>query len=140
MTASRGRRHRGRELGLSVVFELEGTDKDVESVLSYHVQDLSVPKDIAAFARKLAQGVAEFQEQIDSSLAAASDHWKLDELGKVERAILRIAVYEILYLRETPAPVVINEAVELAKQYAGDQSGQFINGVLGKVLLEPSRQ
>lgn len=131
-----GRRHRGRELALRVLFELEGTDKDAEEVLDYQAEDTGATPDVAAFARQLAFGVLEELEQVDGAIDAASSNWRLEEIGKVERAVLRLGGFELLFLSDTPVSVAIDEAVELAKAYAGEEAGRFVNGVLGRIAAE----
>jgi len=135
MTAA-GRRHRGRELALRVVFELEGTTKDAGEVLRYQAQDISAAPDVAAFAQGLVLGCLEHADAVDSVITDASEHWALADLGKVERAVLRLATYELLFGRDAPVAVVIDEAVELAKAYAGDEAAAFVNGVLGRVARQ----
>ena len=131
-----GRRHRARELALRVLFELEGTQKDAEAVLLYQADDVGATDDVTAFARQLVVGVLEQLARIDDSIDAASSNWRLEEIGKVERAVLRLGAYELLYLSETPLSVAIDEAVELAKAYAGEEAGAFVNGVLGRIASE----
>lgn len=136
MSPAAGRRHRGRELALRVLFELEGTDKDATNALRYQADDTGATPDVEAFARQLVIGVLEELERVDGSIEQASSNWRLEELGKVERAILRLGAYELLFLSETPVSVVIDEAVELAKAYAGEEAGRFVNGVLGRIASE----
>ncbi len=137
-TASRvvGRRRRGRELALRVLFELEGTSKDSDWALRYQGDDMSAPADVAAFAGQIVDGCLAHAQAIDDAIAAASENWDLVDLGKVERALLRMAAFELLYEPETPVAVVIDESVELAKSYAGDDAAHFINGVLGHVARQ----
>jgi transcription antitermination protein NusB len=134
--AGAGRRHRGRELALRVLFELEGTQKDADSVLRYHAEDTGATGDVAAFAHTLVTGVLENMQDVDDSVDAASSNWRLEELGKVERAVLRLGAYELLFDTSTPVSVAIDEAVELAKAYAGEEAGSFVNGVLGRIAAE----
>lgn len=136
MTSGSGRRHRGRELALRVLFELEGTDKDAVAVLHYQADDLGATFDVETFARQLVVGVLEELESVDDSIAAASSNWQLEEIGKVERAVLRLGTWELVFLSDTPVSVAIDEAVELAKAYAGDEAGKFVNGVLGRIAAE----
>jgi N utilization substance protein B len=131
-----GRRHRGRELALRVLFEIEGTQKDASKVLSYHAEDMGSPPDVEEFASQLVLGVLNELERVDGSIEAASSNWRLEEIGKVERAVLRIGAYELLFGDGTPVSVAIDEAVELAKTYAGDEAGRFVNGVLGRIAGE----
>ena len=133
MTAGAGRRHRARELALRVLFELEGSDKDAGVVLRYQAEDVGATPDVEEFARTLVVGVLTELSEVDGAVAAASTNWSLEEIGKVERAVLRLGTWELLRLRETPVSVVIDEAVELAKAYAGEEAGRFVNGVLGRI-------
>jgi transcription antitermination protein NusB len=130
------RRHRGRELALRVLFELEGTQKDASETLRYQADDVGATDDVAAFAGELVVGVLEHGEQVDDSIDSASSNWRLEEIGKVERAVLRLGAYELLFLGDTPVSVVIDEAVELAKAYAGAEAASFVNGVLGRIASE----
>lgn len=135
-TGGVGRRHRGRELALRVLFELEGTQKDADEVLRYQAEDTGATPDVEAFAHQLAFGVLEELEAVDGAIESASSNWRLEEIGKVERAVLRLGAWELLYLSETPVSVAIDEAVELAKAYAGEEAGGFVNGVLGRIATE----
>jgi len=136
VSSGAGRRHRARELALRVLFELEGTEKDALAVLDYQAADLGATADVVAFARQLVVGVLEELQRVDDSIAGASSNWRLEEIGKVERAILRLGTWELLFLADTPVSVAIDEAVELAKAYAGDEAGGFVNGVLGRIAAE----
>jgi N utilization substance protein B len=133
---STGRRRRGRELALRVLFEIEGTAKDPEFALRYQGSDLRATADVVAFARTIVVGCVDHLEVIDAGIVAGMEHWTLIDLGKVERAVLRLGTFELLYMESTPVAVVIDESIELAKAYAGDEAAHFINGVLGHVARE----
>ena len=135
-TKPAGRRRRGRELALRVLFELEGTDKDAGTVLDYQAADMRTASDVTAFARRIVLGYLRDSRHVDAVIEEASEHWALEDLGKVERALLRLGTYELLHETETPVAVVIDECVELAKMYAGDDAGPFVNGVLGQVAAQ----
>ncbi len=96
-------------------------------------EEPAVPERERAFFRALCEGTWQARAQIDTLLADLAPAWPVDRLASTDRAILRMAVYELQHL-ETPARVVINEAVELAKTYGTDASGKFVNGVLGAVV------
>ena len=128
-----GKRHHARELALKVLFQLEGTGDDPEEVLRYHASESGANEDVTNFARQLVQGVLDNREKLDAILSEASEHWKLDQMAKVDRVILRIAVYEIAIDRKVPTKAAINESIELAKTFSGDDSGRFVNGILGRV-------
>jgi N utilization substance protein B len=104
-----------------------------EEVLRYHAFEGAATPDVATFALQLVEGVIENREKLDAMLSEASDHWKLDQMAKVDRIILRIAVYEIAIDRRVPTKAAINESIELAKTFSGDESGRFVNGILGRV-------
>ena len=128
-----GRRRRGRELALRVLFELEGTDKDADWTLQYQAGELGATADVLAFAREIVVGCLERLDDVDGGISEAMANWDLEDVGKVERAVLRLGVFELLFERGTPVAVVIDESVELTKTYAGLEAAQFVNGVLGQV-------
>lgn len=130
---SSGKRHQARELALKVLFQLEGTGDDAEETLVYHAFENGAPEDVTTFARQLVRGVLDHQERLDAILSEASENWKLGQMAKVERIILRIAVYEIAIDRKVPTKAAINESIELAKTFSGDEAGRFVNGILGRV-------
>ena len=78
-------------------------------------------------------GVLVNRDKLDSILRETSEHWKLEQMAKVDRSILRIAIYEIAIDRKVPTEAAINESIELAKTFSGDESGRFVNGILGRV-------
>lgn len=92
-----------------------------------------MPKNIRPFATQLCEGVLEHLSKIDAKLTCASEHWSLTRMGRVDRTILRVASFEILFLEEIPINVAINEAIEIAKRYGSEESPQFVNGVLDRV-------
>jgi transcription antitermination protein NusB len=130
---SASRRRRGRELALRVFFEIDRTNKELAPVLEYQGDELAAPQDVRVFARKLLQSYQDHRGDVDLLIAESSDNWKFEDIGKVERAVLRLATTELLYQPDVPVPVAIDEAVELAKIYAADGSSAFVNGVLSKV-------
>lgn len=128
-----GVRRQAREAALQALFKCDFLAAwDVESV-QFCFEHFSISKSCQPFALKLCQGVIEQLSSIDSKLTCASENWSLSRMGRVDRAILRIATYEIVYLEEVPINVAINEAIEIAKRYGADESPVFINGVLDKV-------
>jgi len=129
-----GPRHRARELALKVLFQLEHSPgDDPEEALAYHAAEEADSAEILRFARELVGGVLEHQTELDATIRAASRNWKLEQMGKVDRIVLRIAIYEITISRSVPVRAAINESIELAKTFSGEESGRFVNGVLGKV-------
>jgi transcription antitermination protein NusB len=128
-----GKRHQARELALKVLFQLEGSDDDPEEVLRYHAFEGAASEDSTNFARQLVEGVIANRDRLDAILSETSEHWKLDQMAKVDRIILRIAVYEIAIDRKVPTKAAINESIELAKTFSGEEAGRFVNGILGRV-------
>ena len=128
--AVEGPRHQARERALSLLYEAELKHVDVEALLA----GLPVAPD--PFAATLVRGVRRCQARIDALLSAAAVDWALDRMPVVDRAVLRLAAYELLEEADIPAAVVIDEAVELAKQYSTEESGRFVNGVLATVAAE----
>lgn len=128
-----GKRHQARELALKVLFQLEGTGDDPEEVLQYHAAEGGATADVTSFAGQLVRGVLANSEKLDAILSEASEHWKLGQMAKVDRIILRIAVYEIAIDRRVPTKAAINESIELAKTFSGDEASRFVNGILGRV-------
>jgi len=128
-----GRRHQARELALKVLFELESDPKDTDAVLNYRAGEESADPEVARFAQGLVRGVEANRERLDELIAGASKNWRLDQMAKVDRIILRIATYEIAIAHEVPVKAAINESIELAKTFSGDEAGRFVNGVLGKI-------
>ncbi len=92
------------------------------------------------FARHLVSGTLANLPELDNEISRLSRDWKLERIAAVDRSIMRMALYEIFHETETPYNVSINEAVEIAKKYCGEQSSKFINGILGKVIQEKQEQ
>ena len=128
-----GKRHQARELALKTLFQLEVSDDDPDEVLRYHADEGAATPDVANFASQLVRGVIDNRDRLDSILSEASEHWKLGQMAKFDRIILRIAVYEIAIDRKVPTKAAINESIELAKTFSGEEAGRFVNGILGKV-------
>ena len=120
-------------MALKVLFQLEMQPGDWRSPLTYHLAEAALPAAARLFAEELVEGAVNHREQIDATLAACSSHWTLDQMGALERAVLRLATEELGWRRLDPVAVVIDEAVILAKQMGGSDAGRFVNGVLGKV-------
>ncbi len=128
-----GKRHQARELALKVLFQLESGDQDAGEVLSYHSSEAGAPADVAAFAAELVNGVSANRDQLDETIRSVSQNWRLEQMAKVDRIVLRIAIYEITISRNVPVKAAINESIELAKTFSGEESGRFVNGILGRV-------
>src|SRR3981081_1554114 len=128
-----GPRHRARELTLQVLFQLEHSPgDDVAEALAYHAAEDGHGDEEHMFAKELVHGVIEHQAELDDVIRQASRNWKLEQMGRGDRRVVRIAIYEITIARRVPVKAAINESIELAKTFSGDESGRFVNGVLGE--------
>ena len=123
-------RRAARERALGLAYECEQRNVRGATLL----EGLPVPPD--EYAQTLLLGVDDHVEEIDSIIAKFSEHWSLERMPVVDRALLRIGTYELAWLPEVPTAVVITEAVELAKQYSTKDSGRFVNGLLSRIAAE----
>ncbi|MCX7816319.1 MAG: transcription antitermination factor NusB [Syntrophales bacterium] len=133
------RRRRSREIALQILYSLDIYNRDVEEAFELYFQiygipeDISDGKDIRDFSLRLVQGVWEHRDEIDSIIGNYSEHWTISRMAVVDRCILRMAVYELLYCNDIPPKVTINEAIDLGKLYGTENSGAFINGILDAI-------
>jgi N utilization substance protein B len=130
-----GKRRRAREHALMLLYELDFRPGDLSAVLQEFWRDRPVPPDVRAFAETLVRGTAERCAELDGRIQANAAHWSLARIAPVERNILRLAAYELLYRDDIPERVAINEAIELAKLYGSEESGAFVNGILDQIRL-----
>jgi N utilization substance protein B len=129
-----GSRRQARVIALQTLYESDIAQHDVAEVLQRHIEDRRLEDSVAEFARSLVEGVAAHQEEIDARIQEAAPEWPLAQMARIDKNILRLAIYEILYNNAVPARAAINEAVELAKRFGGDTSSRFVNGVLGAIV------
>jgi N utilization substance protein B len=129
-------RHRVRIAALQALFELDATDHAPDEVLVRRLEEEPLPPDGERFLNRLVIGAWEHQSYLDRIIEEAAPSWPVSQMPGVDKAILRIALYEILIddVEKTPVKAVINEAVELAKHFGSDNSSRFVNGVLGTVV------
>ncbi len=134
-------RRKTREFVLQVLFAADARNQDPIDVLNFlerHFESepeesMKMDRILRDFARELVEAVANDKEVIDSIITKFSTNWKLHRISRVDRNILRMAIAEMTSLPDSPAPVVLNEAIEIGKKYGAENSGAFINGVLDKV-------
>jgi N utilization substance protein B len=129
-----GVRRRGRELALQMLYQHEIAGTAVEGILSSFEELKQVPQTTREFAIALVQGVISKLTELDSQLVDQADNWRLERMAAVDRNILRLALYELMFENGTPPAVVIDEAVEIAKRFGSERSSQFVNGVLDGFL------
>ncbi len=131
-------RHRARIAGMQVLFELDITDHPLEPTLQRRLQDELLPNEAAEFVQQIVRGAWEQRDFIDGVIEQAAPNWPLYQMPAIEKAILRLAIWELVLNKNDPAPAkaAINEAVELAKHFGGENSSRFVNGVLGTVVSQ----
>jgi N utilization substance protein B len=135
-------RHLGRIIALQTLYEqelrLDANDKDfdIDAVLARNIARYEDMLDDVAFIKQLVAGVDKNAADLDAKLQPVAPEWPIDQIARMDRLILRIGLYELENENDVPPKVVINEAVELAKAFGGDNSSKFINGVLGTLLRE----
>ena len=143
-----GKRRRSREIALQFLYQydsqretcLEDSEIKQQINLFWSAKNASVNEDVREFATVLITGSCENMEGIDRIISKYSKHWRLSRMPTIDRNILRMAIYELAYLRNIPPPVTINEAVELAKKFGTEESGSFINGILDRIRIALERQ
>jgi N utilization substance protein B len=129
-----GVRREGRELALTYLYQLDLGIQDIAGVLALIDLEKRASKRVRIFAKELVEGAWRNQTSVDTLIEENLQHWKLSRLTRTDRALLRMAVFEMRFAPDTPAKVAINEAVEIGKKFGGDESGRFLNGVLDAVL------
>ena len=126
-----GKRRRARESAVQCLYQWDVTGAEPELILQgyWETQD-PVDAELMRFAEALVLGTVEHAAEIDAMISEQTRHWRIDRLGLVEKSILRLGGYELIYEDETPAAVVIDEAIELSKRFSDPEAGSFVNGVL----------
>lgn len=128
-----GGRRVSREVSLKVLFQVDLVHANIEEALKHAFENDKYSDDVKEFTLTLVKGVMSNLAEIDKVIKNYTNNWSLDRITNIDRSILRIAIYEILYLQNIPKSVSINEAVELAKKYGTRSSFSFVNGVLGRI-------
>ncbi|WP_407268340.1 transcription antitermination factor NusB [Radiobacillus sp. PE A8.2] len=124
------KRRTAREKAFQILFQMDVNDIAPQEAIEHVLEEEAID----AFLSELVYGVNKNKQAIDEKITANLEKWTLERLATVEKTVLRIAAFELMFESETPQGVVINEAVELAKLYGDDKSGKFVNGVLSKVI------
>ena len=123
-----------------MLYQVETNRDDPESALTNYCESFPYQQDIMDYARRLLSGIKQYQDIIDTKIAAACENWRLDRITYVDRNILRVGIYEMFFVPDVPPKVSIDEAIELGKKYGNEDSRIFINGVLDKVMREHYKQ
>jgi len=134
------RRTQAREVALQVLYQvdLRGTEilDTLDSVLSRLANPLEADPSVAHFARELVLGCWEHRAELDQRIQAVAENWELGRMATVDRNVLRLATYELLFVADVPPKVAINEAIDLAKRFSTADSGAFVNGILDKIRAQ----
>ncbi len=124
-------RYKQREQALLLIFERLFTDDSNEAVCEAYEENF---EELGEYSKSVFCGVSDNAELLDSKISEFSKGWRLQRIPKINIAILRLAIYEIMFVDDVPSSVAVNEAVELAKRYSGEDDASFINGILGSLI------
>jgi N utilization substance protein B len=126
-------RRQERRLAIEILFQADVTGNDGRSALAGWIES---GRTVPPFTRELVEGVTDHLAELDETIGAHSEGWTIDRMASVDRTVLRAAVYELAFDRAVPVGVAIDEAVRAAKDLSTDDSGRFVNGILGKIASE----
>jgi N utilization substance protein B len=131
-------RHLSRTIAMQSLFEWDfnGRKEELKPIIENHIKEFSGAKEDTGFIFELAGGVEKNLSDIDQIIVKHAPEWPIEQIPPVDRNVLRLGVYELMFLKQVPPKVVINEAVELGKTFGGESSGKFVNGVLGTLYKE----
>lgn len=128
-----GTRRKARATALQTLYEIDSVKRDADAVVERLLAEVNLSEENKNFTRELVHGVMRNKTEIDESIRKFAPAWPLEQLAIIDRNILRLAIFEILFDNKVPIKVAVSEAIELAKSYGSDSSGKFVNGVLGSV-------
>lgn len=129
-------RRLARQIAFQTLFQVDLSKIDVEQALEYRLADVNLePRDLE-YVKRTVRGVSEQLTALDAQISDVSRGWQVHRLASIDRSILRLAIYEIVFMDDIPVRVAINEAVELAKEFGDKESPAFINGLLGTVARD----
>jgi len=129
-------RRKGRMVTLQCLFGMDLRDWSPEIPLDWLIEDDPIPLGVREFAQELIHGVRDDLAQLDTVIHKYAPAWPIDQLSVVDRNVIRIALFELLFRKDTPRKAAVNEAVELAKVFGSESSARFVNGVLGSIILD----
>jgi N utilization substance protein B len=136
------KRTKAREFALQILYEIDITHDDyaicLEVFWNAHLED-NIEEEVKKFTTELIKGVTENLEIINEKISRYANNWELKRMAVVDRNVLRISCYELMFCDDIPAKVSINEAIELAKKYSNPEAGKFVNGILDKIKLEKNK-
>jgi N utilization substance protein B len=133
-------RRKAREHALQILYQIEITHSDAVRTLAQYRTHLLTESDPGDFLDRIVAGVTEHRAEIDGLIERISEHWRIERMGLIDLAVLRLAVFELLFCPDIPPKVTLNEAVDLAKRFGSEESGVFVNGVLDRIQNEVVRK
>jgi N utilization substance protein B len=133
-------RTKAREIALQLLYEYDATKELSEVRIDSFLAECTEKEEAREYASMLVAGVLEYMKKLDEIVEQFAEHWAVTRMPVVDRNILRIGVFELLYEKDVPAKVVINEAVEIAKRFGSADSGRFVNAILDRIYKESLRQ
>lgn len=128
-----GKRRKSREIALQILYQMEVNPRDAQETIELFWRSFSSTEEVKQFATRIVEGVSRQKEEIDTLIDKYSEHWRLDRMDWVDRNILRMGVYELMYCDDIPINVALNEAIDLGKKFGSEESGAFINGILDRL-------
>ncbi|HEX8730326.1 MAG TPA: transcription antitermination factor NusB [Ktedonobacterales bacterium] len=134
-----GDRRQARTVAMQTLYEFDSTGHDVDETLQRNAAGLRLSAESLTYAEELTHGVLTRLAAIDAEIAKVASDWPISQMARIDKNILRLAIYEILYNNSVPAKAAINEAVELAKTFGSDTSSRFVNGVLGAIYQQSTQ-
>ena len=134
-----GKRHKARTIALQALYEVDAVARKPETVTERLLAEAGLSAENNEFVRELVNGTIQNREKIDRNIHTYAPAWPVDQIAIIDRNILRLAIFEILFDNKVPVKVAVSEAVELAKTFGSDKSSKFVNGVLGAVSTLTNR-
>jgi N utilization substance protein B len=128
-----GARRSGREAALQMLFQIEASGVGAESAIALFWRNFEADPEGRAYADEIIRGLEEKKTDVDTAITAASSNWRSERMARVDRNLLRLGAWELMFRPGVPLAVVLDEAVELAKEYGTDESSAFVNGVLNQI-------
>jgi N utilization substance protein B len=128
-----GARRKAREIALQILYQMEVNPVDPQKALEHVWGNVAASKGTQEFVQRIIAGVELHRAEIDHVVAQHSEHWRLDRMDRVDKSILRMGVFELMFCDDIPYKVAMNEAVDLGKKFGAEESGAFINGILDKI-------
>lgn len=130
---AQGTRRRAREAALKILYQMDLAGTPAEEAMEAYWQCFDLESEGDEYAGELVRGIADQLGSVDVTIKDASTKWRLERMARVDRNVIRIGAYELMYRRDVPTRVVLDEAIELGKRFGSEDSGAFVNGVLDKI-------